>query len=149
MELGEYLLKIRTERGYSLRDLAEMADVSAAEISRIEGGKRRNPSPSVLRALSGALVVSYPYLMQLAGYLEDGAGEDDPAAKALVFRNENTGRTVDAATGSRRMIERDAAWANTAYRVSEELSEKDRRILNDMALAYLKRMMKENDGKTE
>ena len=70
MELGSYLIQIRNERGFSQRDLAEQCGVSPAEISRLESGKRQKPSPTMLRAIADSMVISYPYLMQLAGYLE-------------------------------------------------------------------------------
>jgi transcriptional regulator with XRE-family HTH domain len=40
MTLGTYLIQLRSEKGYSQRDFAEKCGVSAAEISRIESGKR-------------------------------------------------------------------------------------------------------------
>ena len=113
MELGDYLVRVRCERGYSQRDLAEKSGISPAEISRVESGKRQKVSPSVLRALAETLVISYPYLLQLAGYM------DDP---------ENA---------TRKMMNVDAEWANVAYRVSRELNESDRRILTDQAKAFL------------
>ncbi len=140
MDLGGYLAEIRNERGYSQRDLAEKCGISAAEICRVESGKRQKPSPAVLRAIADALVVSYPYLMQLAGYM-DGSEEESAEPMEEVFRDED-GRIVDAPTGAREMVRTDAAWANTAYRVSRELSERDRQILTEMTLSFLR-------GKTE
>lgn len=139
MDLGSYIAQVRNERGYTLRDLANACGVSAAEICRVESGKRKNASPATLRAIADALVISYPYLLQLAGYMEDSG---EPAAEPIpdqVFRDGDTGRIVDAATGAREMMENDSVWANTAYRVSRELSPEDRRLLNEMALAFLKR----------
>ena len=141
MDLGSYLIQVRNERGYSQRDLAEKSGVSPAEISRVESGKRLKPSPTVLRALSETLVISYPYLMQLAGYMEEAETAEIPAPVQEVFRDERTGRIVDASQGGREMLQSDAAWANTAYRVSTELSEEDRQILTDQVTAYLKRKL--------
>ena len=47
MDLGEYLIRMRSERGYSQRDLAEKSGISPAEISRVESGKRQKVSPAV------------------------------------------------------------------------------------------------------
>ena len=147
MDLGSYLAEIRNERGYSQRDLAEKCGISAAEICRVESGKRQKPSPAVLRAIADALVVSYPYLMQLAGYMDES--ETDPADPLEeVFRDEN-GRIVDASSGAREMVRTDAAWANTAYRVSRELSESDRQILTQMTLSFLQGKMEEKKRKEE
>ena len=122
MDLGSYLIQVRNERGYSQRDLAEKSGVSPAEISRVESGKRQKPSPAVLRAIADTLVISYPYLMQLAGYMDETAPDEAPATED-VFRDESTGRIVDVSSGAREMLQNDAAWANVAYRVSRELSE--------------------------
>ncbi len=138
MELGSYLIRIRNERGLSQRDLAEQCGVSPAEISRLESGKRQKPSPTMLRAIADSMVISYPYLMQLAGYLEapeDGEKSPEPEA---VFRDERTGRIVDISSGAREMVETDAAWANVAFRVSRELNERDRRKLTRLAMEYLR-----------
>ena len=138
MELGSYLIQIRNERGFSQRDLAEQCGVSPAEISRLESGKRQKPSPTMLRAIADSMVISYPYLLQLAGYLEAPAeGEANPEPEA-VFRDERTGRIVDISSGAREMVETDAAWANVAFRVSRELNERDRRKLTRLAMEYLR-----------
>ena len=137
MELGSYLIQIRNERGLSQRDLAEQCGVSPAEISRLESGKRQKPSPTMLRAIADSMVISYPYLLQLAGYLEapeDGEKSPEPEA---VFRDELTGRIVDISSGAREMMKNDAAWANVAFRVSRELNERDRRMLTRLAMEYL------------
>ena len=138
MELGSYLIQGRNERGYSQRDLAEKSGVSPAEISRVESGKRLKPSPSVLRAIADTLVISYPYLMQLAGYMDEPEEAETPEMED-VFRDERTGRIVDVSSGAREMLRSDAAWANVAYRVSRELSEEDRQMLTVLAMQYLKK----------
>ena len=52
---------------------------------------------------------------------------------------------MDAATGAREMVRNDSVWANTAYRVSSELDEADRRLLTEMAQAFLKRKLAEKE----
>ena len=138
MDLGSYLIQVRNERGYSQRDLAEKSGVSPAEISRVESGKRLKPSPAVLRAVADTLVISYPYLMQLAGYMDEDVPAGAPAT-GDVFGDERTGRIVDVSSGAREMLRSGAAWANVAYRVSRELSEEDRQMLTVLAMQYLKR----------
>ena len=141
MDLRSYLIQIRKERGFSQRDLAEKSGVSPAEISRVESGFRQKPSPAVLRAIAETLVISYPFLMQLAGYMDgEENGEEQPATEE-VFRDERTGRIVDVSSGAREMLQADAAWANVAYRVSRELSDEDRQALTAMAMAYLKQKL--------
>ena len=144
MDLGSYLAQVRNDRGYSQRDLAEKCGISAAEICRVEGGKRQKPSPAVLRAIADALVISYPYLMQLAGYMDE---EDETPVEDTgeVFMDEE-GRIIDVPNGAREMLRRDAAWANAAYRVSRELSDSDRQILTEMAFSFLKRKQAEKEN---
>ena len=137
MDLGSYLIQVRNERGYSQRDLAEKSGVSPAEISRLESGKRQKPSPTMLRAIADSMVISYPYLMQLAGYMDEPEEAETPETED-VFRDERTGRIVDISSGAREMVETDAAWANVAFRVSRELNERDRRKLTRLAMEYLR-----------
>ncbi len=144
MKLGEYLIQARKDRGFSQRDLAARCGVSPAEVSRVESGVRLKPAPAVLRAMADALLVSYPRLMQLAGYIEEEHEEED--VLEYVFRDEQTGEIVDVARGVKEMVETDAAWANVAYRVSRELSDEDRRILTDMTMAWLNRHRGGQDG---
>ena len=141
MDLRSYLIQIRKERGFSQRDLAEKSGVSPAEISRVESGFRQKPSPAVLRAIAETLVISYPFLMQLAGYMDGEENGGEQPATEEVFRDERTGRIVDVSSGAREMLQADAAWANVAYRVSRELSDEDRQALTAMAMAYLKQKL--------
>jgi len=70
VNIGEYIKKIREEKGLSINQLALYSDVSAAHISRIERGLRE-PSPEILKKLSQALKVPYEELMAAAGYLDE------------------------------------------------------------------------------
>lgn len=70
--VGEYIKKIREEKDLSINQLALYSDVSAAHISRIERGLR-DPSPDILKKISGALKVPYEELMVQAGYLNEEA----------------------------------------------------------------------------
>ena len=144
MILGEFLVEARKERGYSQRDLASRCGVSPAEVSRVESGVRQKPAPAVLRAMADALVVSYPRLMQLAGYIEETREEEEILEQ--VFRDEETGDIVDVVRGAKQMVEADAAWANVAYRVSRELNDEDRRMLTEMTLTWLNRRREERGG---
>ena len=144
MKLGEYLIQARRDRGFSQRDLAARCGISPAEVSRVESGVRMKPAPAVLRAMADALVVSYPRLMQLAGYIEETREEEEILEQ--VFRDEETGDIVDVVRGAKQMVEADAAWANVAYRVSRELNDEDRRMLTEMTLTWLNRRREERGG---
>lgn len=57
MALAENLRKIRESRSLSQKELAEMADLSQAAISKFESGKK-NPNKRTLRVLAQALCVT-------------------------------------------------------------------------------------------
>ncbi len=54
--------------GLSQRQLAAVSGLSNSEISRIESGERKSPSPHVLSALAAALDLPYDSLMKEAGH---------------------------------------------------------------------------------
>ncbi len=133
--IGRYIADIRNEKGISQRELAEKSGISNTEVSRLENGKRINPSPATLKAIANALEISYADLMKAAGYIEEAHEEDK--FYELVFRDANNA-IVDVVRGVKEMFRRDEDWANIAYRVTRELDEGDRAIIKDMTLSYLK-----------
>ncbi|WP_010498562.1 helix-turn-helix domain-containing protein [Paenibacillus elgii] len=66
---GSYLKDKRVQKGLNLVQLSETSGISAAQISRIENGKRGVPKPENLKSLASALDVPYEELMRKAGYL--------------------------------------------------------------------------------
>lgn len=72
MSLGEYLQEKRKEKDMSQRDLANASGVSNAEISRIEAGTRKQPSPKTLRKIAEALNTPLEEVYQQAGIIEKG-----------------------------------------------------------------------------
>ncbi|WP_245742290.1 helix-turn-helix domain-containing protein [Fontibacillus panacisegetis] len=72
MEFGQYLKKLRKNRGLTLSQLAMEAKTSHSYLSQIENGKKQNfPSSEMLINLSGPLGVYYAELLKHAGYLWD------------------------------------------------------------------------------
>ncbi|MFX3616269.1 MAG: helix-turn-helix domain-containing protein [Sporolactobacillus sp.] len=74
---GEYLRHIRESKGLTLNQTAMYSGISAAQLSRIENGKRGVPKPPTIKALSEALKVKYEDLMQAAGYIDEEINNDD------------------------------------------------------------------------
>ena len=74
-ELGRYLRSLRQQRGLTLRAVEKETEVSNAYLSQLEGGKIRNPSPTVLHKLSKFYGSSYATLMKSAGYPVPGGEE--------------------------------------------------------------------------
>ena len=74
-ELGRYLRSLRQRQALTLRAVEKETAVSNAYLSQLEGGKIRNPSPTVLHRLSRFYGSSYATLMKSAGYPVPGEGE--------------------------------------------------------------------------
>ena len=73
MSLGEYIKEKRKLKDWSQRDLAAASGISNAEISRIESGKRKEPSSSILKDIANALGVPVEELLQEAGIISSDA----------------------------------------------------------------------------
>lgn len=54
-DLGERISEYRQEKGYTVRKLADIAEVSTATISELETGKRLNPRPKTRARLEAVL----------------------------------------------------------------------------------------------
>lgn len=70
-DFGAYIKKIREQKNMTLNQVAMYADISAAQLSRIETGKRGTPKPQTIEKIAYALKVDYNNLMKIAGYIED------------------------------------------------------------------------------
>ena len=66
-KVGELIQKGREENNLSMRQLAELANVSHSDISRIESGEREVPNPKVLRKISKYIGINYNDLMYASG----------------------------------------------------------------------------------
>ncbi len=83
MSLSDYIREMRKRKDWSQRDLATASGISNAEISRIESGKRKEPSPSVLKAISKALDVSMEEVLEQAGVIEKGKAIVNEVSKKI------------------------------------------------------------------
>lgn len=63
---GELLRALREEKGYTLRQLEEMTNVTASYLYRIETGNRKAPSINVVHRLAEALEVDPSLLLEAA-----------------------------------------------------------------------------------
>ncbi|MFH0703205.1 MAG: helix-turn-helix transcriptional regulator [bacterium] len=64
---GEYIKKLRENRGLSLREVEKKVGVSYAYISQVEKGERNIPSLKILEKLAEAYGVSISSLNKVAG----------------------------------------------------------------------------------
>ena len=58
-KIGEIIAEAREKAGYSQRQLAKIANISNAELSKIESGEREVPNPKTLRKISKHIKVNY------------------------------------------------------------------------------------------
>ena len=81
--LGSFIRTQRKLADLSLRELAEMTEVSNPYLSQLERGLHQ-PSVRVLKSIANALNVSAETLLVQAGLLEDAVGEGDAAPRSSV-----------------------------------------------------------------
>lgn len=65
--IGEIIAEAREKKGLSQRQLAKLAKINNSELSKIEAGIRKDPSPKILRKISNVLDVNYSDLMYMIG----------------------------------------------------------------------------------
>lgn len=70
-DFGSYIKNVRESKNMTLNQVALYAEISAAQLSRIETGKRGTPKPQTIEKIAHALKVNYNELMKIAGYIED------------------------------------------------------------------------------
>ncbi|MCT6818073.1 MAG: helix-turn-helix domain-containing protein [Lysinibacillus fusiformis] len=76
-EFGNYIKNIRESKNMTLNQVALYAEISAAQLSRIETGKRGTPKPQTIEKIARALKVDYNELMSIAGYIETYSSVDN------------------------------------------------------------------------
>ena len=65
--IGEVIAEAREKKGLSQRQLAKIAKINNSELSKIESGIRKDPSPKILRKISNIIEVNYSELMYMIG----------------------------------------------------------------------------------
>lgn len=65
--IGEVITEAREKANLSQRHLAKLANINNSELSKIESGVRKEPSPKILRKISNVLDVNYSDLMYMIG----------------------------------------------------------------------------------
>jgi len=145
MNIGEYIMYLRKKRDLSQRQLASLSKISNTEISRIESGERKKPSPDTLKAIAPHLGISYEELMVYAGYIEKTIEHKGYTEHTFY---DDKGELVDIVRKAKEMHEKDEQWANTAYRVATELPEKDRKKVEEFA-EYVLGKYKQDELKQE
>lgn len=71
MLMGEFVRECRLAREMTVCELAEKCNVRAVQLIDLEMDRWSQPPKAFLRDLACELGISYPYLLELAGWLED------------------------------------------------------------------------------
>jgi HTH-type transcriptional regulator, competence development regulator len=87
-DFGAYIKKVRDSRGLTLNQAALYSGISAAQLSRIENGKRGVPKPTTIKKLSEAYKLEYEDLMTKAGYIPSGVDGDNKKDHSLNEKDE-------------------------------------------------------------
>lgn len=66
-KIGDLIAEAREKKGLSQRQLAKIAKISNAELSKIESGEREIPNPKTLRKISNIIDVNYNDMMYMIG----------------------------------------------------------------------------------
>ena len=66
-KIGELIAEAREKKGLSQRQLAKIAKISNAELSKIESGEREIPNPKTLRKINNIIDVNYNDMMYMIG----------------------------------------------------------------------------------
>jgi transcriptional regulator with XRE-family HTH domain len=93
--LGNFIRAQRQRANLSLREMAELANVSNPYLSQIERGLHE-PSVRVLKAIAGALDMSADALLAQAGLLERQKPTDNGAASDDATRSTEMAIRMDA-----------------------------------------------------
>lgn len=97
MHIGQRLRQLREERGYTLAEVAQKANISISHLSAVENGSRPNPSFAVVANLAHAYNVPLSYFDENA----KASGED--GAESVVAETK-----VDYQEIAKRLAEADA-----------------------------------------
>ena len=130
MTFGEYVKKLRCEMHLTQRDLSVKSGVSNAEISRLESGDRKKPSPKIIKAIAPFLGISYEELMVQAGDTRYHVISHD---QFDVFEEDNRA-LFDTYRRAKRIAERDEELIGIMDWIADKFSQEDlnsmKKILN-------------------
>lgn len=148
-ELGDLLRNLRGNR--SLREIADITELSHTYISDVEKGYRRgskkplHPSPDTLKRLANAYNYSYEEIMKIAGYIEDRS------EKNSLLTNNNDDDLLNDLVKVHNGVD-SGSYLHVGGQTIDELDQEDRELLlssirNTIKLA--ERLAKSNNSKNK
>lgn len=124
-EFGKKIKEIRKSKGLTLNQVALYSNISAAQLSRIENGKRGVPKPTTIKKIADALKYDYYELMEIAGYIGDIDLGEEPKKEQHI--------TVDVKDLKKILEEKTVTWGD------EVLTEKEKRKAIEILDVLLKK----------
>lgn len=128
-KVGELIAEAREEKGLSQRQLAKVANISNAQLSKIESGEIEVPNPKMLRKITKYIDLNYNDLMYMIGL----GVQVSPLNKYLLYHYSHLkGQELeDAWTIAKASIQNnEIIIKNLQHRIdSEELEEKEKDVL--------------------
>lgn len=70
-KLGQYIKRIREEKGLGLNQLAVKIEIVSSLLSKLENGLTQKISPFLLKKISEGLKIDYKELYKIIGYLDE------------------------------------------------------------------------------
>lgn len=99
MDFGSRIRQLRTAKGISLRDFADMVRIDFTYLSKIENGKVDPPSEDKIRVMARKLVVDAEQLLDLAGKISSDqirkAVESNPDVGVLLRKLQSRSLSPD------------------------------------------------------
>ena len=117
----------RDEKGYTINQLSLYSGISAAQLSRIENGKRGIPKAENIQKLAEALSIPYDEIMRVAGYYKPNNTKQEEDLPELSDKEER-----DIAKDLEKMINNlsnDDAYSQFDGRAIDEMDKEDRELL--------------------
>jgi len=102
-DFGPYIKHLRHSKGLTLREVAQVANVSASYISRLEKGERMAPSFPLLEGLAKSYGIAVVELCKIALQEKDDFEESD-TFEALLYSNQFTVAGKEADTQVKQQI---------------------------------------------
>lgn len=93
--IGTILKDSRKAKGWTLRDAENRTRISNGYLSLLESDKIKSPSPTYLAKLASAFDLSYPSLMEAAGYpdMPEPEAENNEFAQRILRKSERAVRS--------------------------------------------------------
>lgn len=105
-ELGEYIKKLRIDKGYGFNQFAMKANINVADLHRIEKAEKKKINAYQLINIAKAFNIDYKDLYKIVGYLEEN--DKDLKGNAKIILNEEELKEIpvygDVSAGNGKII---------------------------------------------